>query len=125
VKAPFSWPNNSDATRSRGTAAQFTLTKVREARSDLRCMARAISSLPVPVSPVMRTVESLGATLEMRERTPFKAGEVPTISSIENNNVRNFKDLRGMRRNAKSLKRNDGHAKEFLLLPQSSLAFLL
>jgi len=53
----------------------------REARSDLRCMARATSCLPVPVSPVMRTVESLGATLEMRERTLFKAGDVPTISS--------------------------------------------
>src|SRR5260370_14563655 len=29
----------------------------------------------------MRTVESLGATLEMRESTACKAGEVPTISS--------------------------------------------
>ena len=27
VNAPFSWPNNSDAIRSRGMAAQFTLTK--------------------------------------------------------------------------------------------------
>ena len=44
-------------------------------------MARATSSLPVPVSPVMRTVESLGATLDMRERTLFRAGEDPTISS--------------------------------------------
>src|SRR5258708_4326392 len=44
-------------------------------------MAPATSSLPVPVSPVMRTVESLGATLEMRDSTAFKAGEVPTISS--------------------------------------------
>src|SRR5260221_8826794 len=44
-------------------------------------MARATSSLPVPVSPVMRTVESLGATLEMRESTACKAGEVPTSSS--------------------------------------------
>jgi hypothetical protein len=26
VKAPFSWPNNSDAIKSRGTAAQLTLT---------------------------------------------------------------------------------------------------
>ena len=46
-----------------------------------RWMARATSSLPVPVSPVMRTVESLGATLEMRESTACKSGEVPTISS--------------------------------------------
>src|SRR5580658_3247019 len=44
-------------------------------------MARATSSLPVPVSPVIRTLESVGATLEMRESTFFKAAEVPTISS--------------------------------------------
>ncbi len=35
-------------------------------------MARATSSLPVPVSPVIRTLESVGATLEMRESTLFK-----------------------------------------------------
>ena len=81
VKAPFSWPNNSEVIRSRGIAAQFTLTNAREARFDRRWMARATSSLPVPVSPVIRTVESVGATLEMRERTDFKAEEVPTISS--------------------------------------------
>src|SRR5437660_128238 len=32
-------------------------------------MARAMSSLPVPVSPVIRTLESVGATLAIRERT--------------------------------------------------------
>ena len=32
-------------------------------------MARATSSLPVPVSPVIRTVESVGATLDTREST--------------------------------------------------------
>src|SRR5580698_5085250 len=52
-----------------------------ELRVDRRWMLRAISSLPVPVSPVMRTVESVGATLEMRESTVCKAGDVPTISS--------------------------------------------
>jgi hypothetical protein len=26
VKEPFSWPNNSEAIKSRGMAAQFTLT---------------------------------------------------------------------------------------------------
>jgi len=30
---------------------------------------------------VMRTVESIGATLETREEKSFKAGDVPTISS--------------------------------------------
>ncbi len=36
---------------------------------------------------------------------------------IENNNGRNFKDLRGMRRNTKSLKRNDGERKGSLIAP--------
>src|SRR4051794_35634377 len=44
-------------------------------------MALAISSLPVPVSPVTRTVESVGATFATRDRTTCSAGEEPTISS--------------------------------------------
>ena len=45
-------------------------------------------------------------------------------SGIENNSGRDFKDLRGMHQNTKLLKRNDGHATEFLLLPRSSLVRL-
>ena len=44
-------------------------------------MARATNSLPVPVSPVIRTVASVGATLNTRERAVFKTAEVPMISS--------------------------------------------
>ena len=40
-----------------------------------------MSSLPVPVSPVMNTVESVGATLVSRERAIFNVLEEPTISS--------------------------------------------
>src|SRR5258705_10753506 len=40
-----------------------------------------MSSLPVPVSPVIRTVESVGATLAIWERTAFRGLDVPTISS--------------------------------------------
>src|SRR6266852_6309815 len=40
-----------------------------------------MSSLPVPVSPVIRTVESVGATLETRESTACSTRETPTISS--------------------------------------------
>ncbi len=75
MKAPFSWPNNSEAISSRGIAEQFTLTNAREARFDRRWMARATSSLPVPVSPVMRTVESLGATLAALSKFGFRVGD--------------------------------------------------
>src|SRR5579864_265724 len=56
VKAPLTCPNSSDSTSVSGSAAQLTLTM-----GIWRCalwawMARATSSLPVPVSPVMRTV---------------------------------------------------------------------
>src|SRR5258708_2729267 len=81
VKEPFSWPNNSEAIKSRGIAAQLTLTKAREERRDRRWIARARSSLPVPVSPVTRTVASVGATLDTRESAFCRAPELPTISS--------------------------------------------
>jgi hypothetical protein len=81
VNAPFSWPKSSDAISSRGTAAQFALTKGRAPRGDRRWIARATSSSPVPVSPVISTVESVRATFATRASTGCSAGDVPTISS--------------------------------------------
>jgi hypothetical protein len=40
---PFSWPNNSEAIKSRGMAAQFALTNALEERRERRCIARAAS----------------------------------------------------------------------------------
>ena len=65
VNAPFSWPNSSLSSSDSVSAAQLTATNGREARGLFWCTARAASSLPVPVSPVMSTVESRGATLRM------------------------------------------------------------
>jgi hypothetical protein len=73
VNAPFSWPKSSDAMSSRGIAAQLTLTKAPDARADRRWIARATSSLPVPVSPVISTVESLRATFATRASTGCSA----------------------------------------------------
>src|SRR5579883_1099219 len=44
-------------------------------------MARAISSLPVPVSPRIRTVASVGATVSTCFKMRFSAELSPTISS--------------------------------------------
>ena len=74
VKAPFSWPNNSEAMSEEGIAAQFTLIKAWPARCEPLWMARAISSLPVPVSPVISTVESVGATFTMLRKDSFQGG---------------------------------------------------
>ena len=84
VIAPFSWPNNSDAINEVGIAAQLTLINGWPARCERLWMARAMSSLPVPVSPVISTVESVGATWTRLESTVFRAGEEPTISSNMN-----------------------------------------
>ena len=64
-----------------GRAAQLTATRARWARGERRWMARATSSLPVPVSPVMSTVASVAATLSTRDRVSRNAFEAPTISS--------------------------------------------
>src|ERR671914_222367 len=69
VKAPFSKPNSSDSRSSVGSAAQFTLTNGLSLRSDWACSARATSSLPVPLSPRIRTVTSVSETRSIRSRT--------------------------------------------------------
>src|SRR5712691_7581311 len=61
VNAPRSWPKSSDSRRPLGMAAQLILTKVRSWRGLRLWMARAKSSLPVPVSPRRRTVVPKGA----------------------------------------------------------------
>ena len=46
-------------------APQFSATKGLFARGDARCTASAASSLPVPLSPVMKTLARDAATLSM------------------------------------------------------------
>ena len=62
VNAPFSWPNSSLSKSVSGIAPQSTATNGAEARGLAWWIARATSSLPVPVSPVTSTVKSDGAT---------------------------------------------------------------
>ena len=63
VKAPFSWPNSSDSSRCSGSAAQFRATNGPSLRGEPRWMKRATTSLPVPDSPVSRTVVSVARHL--------------------------------------------------------------
>src|SRR5215470_11080319 len=66
VKEPRSWPKSSDSTSVSASAQQFTATKGPLARGLASWMKRAISSLPVPVSPWMSTVASVPATRRAR-----------------------------------------------------------
>ena len=81
VKAPFSWPNISDSTRSRGMAAQLSLMYGPRTRCEPRWMSDAATSFPVPDSPVMSTRASVGAMRAIISCTCSTAGLRPTISS--------------------------------------------
>ncbi len=80
VKAPLVWPKNSDSISSLGMAPQFTTTNGPFCRGLLRWTARAISSLPVPLSPVMSTVPSTRAILSIIWKIEFIRALVPTMS---------------------------------------------
>ena len=69
VKAPFSWPNSSLSRSDSVSAAQLKAThgpRLREASAAWR--AWATSSLPVPVSPWISTVEPSGPTCSIRSK---------------------------------------------------------
>ena len=75
VKAPLLVPEQLRGDRATaGIAAQLTLTNARSARRERLWMARAMSSLPVPVSPAMSTVESVGATIAMLVSSGLQRG---------------------------------------------------
>ena len=64
VNAPFSSPKSSDSNSVSVSAAQFTITSGWSLRLLLWCMDLAISSFPVPLSPVINTVASEGAIIK-------------------------------------------------------------
>ena len=56
VNEPRSWPNSVLSTSSCGIADRLTAMNGASPRPDSRCSSRASSSLPVPLSPRIRTV---------------------------------------------------------------------
>ena len=62
VKAPFTWPKRCDSSRSGGRFELLTVTNGASERGPCWWIASAVSSLPVPLSPVIRTVVRAGAT---------------------------------------------------------------
>jgi hypothetical protein len=61
-------------------ALQLTATKLPAARGLRRWMACATSSLPVPDSPVIKTVALTAATFAITRKTSWRAGLAPMIS---------------------------------------------
>ena len=77
VKAPFRWPNISLSSSGSGSAAQLIGTRARPARRLFWWMNWAITSLPVPLSPLMNTDASVPATLRARSTAWRNSGEMP------------------------------------------------
>ena len=73
VNAPLTCPKSSLSTRPAEMALQFTFTRGRSRRGLRLWIARATSSFPVPVSPEMSTVESVGATCSIFPSAANKA----------------------------------------------------
>ena len=71
MNAPLTWPKSVDSSRSGGRLPELTVTNDRSLRAELLWMARATSSLPVPLSPVIRIVDRLGAAWMIRSKTCF------------------------------------------------------
>ena len=65
-----------------GTAAQLIATNGPRARGLASWIARATSSLPVPVSPVMSTLAALGATRTMSSCTFLSGWLSPTNPAV-------------------------------------------
>jgi hypothetical protein len=79
VKEPRSWPKSSLSRSVSGIAAQLIATNARPRREESSWIARAKSSLPVPLSPSRSTVASVAATRSTSARTVRIAGDSPTI----------------------------------------------
>ena len=79
VKAPRTWPKRFDSSRSVGIEPELTVTKGAPARGECVWMARATSSLPVPLSPSTRIVEREGPARRTRSKTLRIASDLPTI----------------------------------------------
>src|SRR6516225_4099283 len=78
VNEPFSWPNSSLSMRVSGKAAQLIATNGPWRRALSSWMVRATSSLPVPLSPVIRTQALLGPACCRSAKISCILDEVPT-----------------------------------------------
>ena len=75
VNAPLTWPNSSLSKTPSARPPVFTVTSGRVERSETECSVCATSPLPVPFSPVMRTLASDGPTREITSSTGRMAAD--------------------------------------------------
>ena len=80
VNAPRLCPNSSDSTRSSGSAAQFSVQNILCRRELPRWIARATSSLPLPLSPSISTANGAAAARATLCRSSAITGVRPSSS---------------------------------------------
>src|SRR5690606_4543360 len=73
VKAPFSWPKSSRSASDGEIAPQLIARNGAPARALLLCTVRAMTAFPLPLSPTLRTLASVGAA-RTTARAISKAG---------------------------------------------------
>ena len=83
VKLPFSWPNKMLSTKFSGIAPQLTVINGRPILSEVPWIARATTSLPTPLSPVIRIGilalaprSPIATTLRMDDAFPMRSSKV-------------------------------------------------
>src|ERR1039458_65780 len=81
VNAPFSYPNSSVSISPWGIAGQLTFTSSPTVRSEVPWIRRAISSLPVPLSPCTSTATLVLATISNFRRMTCISGVRPKMIS--------------------------------------------
>ena len=80
VNAPRTWPNSADSISVGATAPQSNTTYGRPARGETSWIARASTSLPVPVSPSRSTAAFDAAAFRAAANSRRIATERPTAS---------------------------------------------
>ncbi len=79
VKAPLTCPKRLDSSRSVGIEPEFTVTNGAPARGECVWIARATSSLPVPLSPSTRMVEREGPARRTSSKTFRMLSDLPMM----------------------------------------------
>ncbi len=81
VNEPRSWPKSSLSRMSGGMAPQLMARKRSLRRGLARWRAFATSSLPVPLSPMIRTEERVGATIFIWSKRRSMGADLPMMLS--------------------------------------------
>ena len=79
VNDPFSCPKSSESIVPSGMEPQLMAKYFSRLRGELSWMTRGMISFPTPLSPMMSTDRSVGATCKATSKALFNPGLLPTM----------------------------------------------